>query len=791
MLLDKLSFRGKELFRKEKTIHEVFEVTPSRFIETGKSLEEVLNQMSACYEGSLRYDYDTKSLVYSNSPIYYEILFSQGKITFNYVIPSQYSKVITNKIDKIFRVAGIVQKEDYFPKMFGDKYSCSFHQSRHFMFSLSTDIKETGLLDGLMSIIDNVQEEDNLMLQIGIIPQEDHWKNEWFKANERFKKGEDLKVQGSMILDAVDKGFKIGDSLFDLVDTLIGVDTRKKESTNVQTKRFDMMGNSNYKNAHMTTAKVNWNGYLTSVKVFCDNSSKTRYYSRLFNATFRILDGDQELVMGDMKGIKSKERVFESQGFHRNIWSTKELSQFLRLPDRRMQMDFKKSMKSIEVTENDIPKELLDSNSVPIGQATYKGKKVETYFPTEVSMKAMCRIISGPSRAGKTTLLKNMVISAIKSGDSCVVFDTIRHCELVQDIRDYMPPEYKDRLVILDYSNLNYILPLAFNELLDVDFKDKISQMMTASHLTGALVGYINSVSSIDDQLSSRMRKYISCSGKLVMSQKGSTIKDVFEVLEDFNTRERFIKASGLSENSTIIQELRHLDDGRGGTNYSLISGVIDRMSTILNDYASEVLLSTPSNPEINFTKWSLEGKVILIKMSDEVFSREALAPLVTFLFFKIWLSIGTARSKIDNPRMTQVFIDEIHNYPIILSFLSDKVKESAKFKLNFTLTSHFLSDMKRLLPTLKAVGANFMMLGGSSRENYKFLEPEFLQHDISLEEAMQTKPFHSLNLINYNRQYTAYTSKMPSMLNKYYKKYDRSGMDLEHSKKYGVPFEG
>lgn len=792
--MQQLSIKGKEIFRKENANHEVFEITPSRYIETGKALEEVLNQMTACYEGNLTWDYETKSIVYSNNPIYYEILYSEGKIHFNYVLPNKYSKIITNKIDKLFRVAGINKKEDYFSKIFGNKHYCSFHQTRHFMFSLKTDIHETGLLDGLMAIINNLQSEDNVLLQIGIIPQEDHWKAEWYKANQRFKNGEDLKVEQNIIIDILDKTFSAGDSLFNLVDAVIGVDTRKKGREDMQTKRFEMMGNTNYKNAHFTSSKINWNGYLVSIKVYCDNTSRIRYYSRLFNAVFRILDGDQELKIGDVKKLKGTERVFEKQMFNRNIWSSKELCQFLRLPDRRMMLDWKDNMKSIQVTENIIPKELLDGQ-IKIGDASYKGIKVPTYFPTDYAMKAMPKVLVGPMRAGKTEKLKHFIIEAIKSGDSVICIDTIKSCEVVSDVRDYMPEEFKDKLVILDYSNIRLRLPLAFNEIADVEFTDHIDQMMAASHLTGSLIGFVNAISGFDaeGELSPKMKRNLSIAGKLVLSQKGSTIKNVFDVLQEKEIRDKFIKSSGLPENNSIIQQLRLLDDKNGGTVYSMISGILDRASAIMNDYISEVLLSTPSNPEINFTKFVNEGKCVLIKMSDNVFDREALKPLVTFLFFKVWLSVATARAKIEKPRMCHLILDELHNFPEISSFLSAKAKESAKFGLSFLLTSHYLPDLRKLLPNLKSAGSSFILLGGTSRENYKLLETELMQGNVSIEEAMETKPFHSLNLINFNRQYAVFTSKSYPEWNKctWLKKVDRSYLDLEHSKKYGVPFEG
>ena len=376
-----------------------------------------------------------------------------------------------------------------------------------------------------------------------------------------------------------------------------------------------------------------------------------------------------------------------------------------------------------------------------------------------------------------------------------ICIDTIKSCEVVTDVRDYMPQEFKDKLVILDYSNIRLRLPLAFNEIADVEFTDHIDQMMAASHLTGSLIGFVNAISGFDTEgeLTPKMKRNLSVAGKLVLSQKNSTIKDVFDVLQEREIRNAFIESSGLPENNSIVQQLRLLDDKTGGTNHSMVSGILDRASAIMNDYVSEILLSTPSNPEINFTKFANEGKCVLIKMSENVFDREALRPLVTFLYFKIWLAVATARAKIDKPKMCFLVLDEIHQYPEIASFLSSKAKESAKFGLSYVLTSHFLPDMKRLLPNLKSAGANFVLLGGTSRENYKLLETELMQGEISIEEAMQTKPFHSLNLINYNRQYSVFTTKSYPEWNKctWLKKVDRSGLDLEHSRKFGVPFEG
>lgn len=787
-----IKLKNIELLKKESFDYKVFKITPSRFIESGKSLEAILDTMNAIYEPRIKYDYLTKSFVINQpSPFYYEILYIGKTIEFNYIIPDKFTGVLVNKIDKVFRVASVKEREEDYFKDFVGKYYCSFTQKKHWIFSLNSDYRENSLLDNLMSVLNNVLESDKVLLQVGIVPIGDNWKEEWGKYNLKNRNGEELKVHTNAIEFVADNIFNTVESLLDIMDIVVGVDKKDVDKFDKNSKQLDRWSGNFYKNSHFTQQKVNYNGFETQIRVYCNDESRTRYYGRLFQAAFKILDADQELEMNKIKHHKSEKREFDIQ-FQKQIFSTRELAHFLKLPDRKMQLDFKENMKAIEVTENIIPKELIQGSKIKIGEATYKGQKFMTYYPQDFAMRAMSKVYVGPSRAGKTTAIKHFIIDAIKNGDSVICIDTIRNCEIVQDVRDYMPEEYKDKLIILDYSNIKYLLPLSFNEIVDVKFEDKINSMMVASHLSNALIGFINSIvgSNQEDQLSPRMKKLIASAGKVAFSQPNTTIKDVIDILIEPDIREKFIKSSGIPESSIMIQELRHLDDGKGGTVYSHISGIIDRVSLLLNDFATESLISTPANPEINFTKFANEGKCILIKLSEEVFDREALKPLVTFLYFKIWLAVATARAKIPNPKLCHLILDEVHNYPQILSFLSSKVKEGAKFGLSFLLSSHLLTDMRMLLPNFKAAGANFLLLGGTSKENIKLLETELNQEGIELQEVLSTKKYHSVNLINYDRQYCVYTSKLSDTLDKYYKKIDRTYMELEFSKKYGTPFE-
>ena len=788
-----IKIRNKEFLRKDSFHYKIFNIQPSRFnIESAKSLEEILNTATAIAEDSFRFDYLTKSVAYSKpSPFYYEILYEgKNSIKFNYVIPNKFTKVLVNKIDKIFRTSSVREiNEDYFSR-FSNKYYCEFQQARHYVFSLNSDYREGGLLDGIMSILNNMTDDDSVLLSIGILPlQENKWKEQWKVANMKQKAGEELIVHTNPVNFVMDNFFNISESFLSIFDHVVGVEADTKANEKVQ-KQMDKMGK--WKDSHMTTNKINYHGYDVQIRVHCTSEMRTRYYGRIFDGIFKILDADQRIEMGKIKKHKGIEREFQSR-FSKQIWSAKELAHVFRLPDRRMQRDYKESLKSIEIVETEIPKE-LQNGKIMIGDASFKGKVIPVYWNTkDYAMATQHKVIIGLQRSGKSSYIKNYAIQAMQAGHSVFCIDSIKMTEVASSIRDYLPPEFHEKIIVLDYSNLDYLLPLSWNELLGDKSTSARQKMMVSSQIAGNLESFIETVggTGVEDKLSPRMRKFLSSAARLVLSQEGSSIKDVLDVLMERDVRNRFIIKSGLPETNSIIQELRRLDDPKNddGTIYSLVSGISDRYSILLNDFMMEQLLSVRPNLEIDFKYWSENGYCVLIKCSDLKFDRRSLRPLVSFLYSKLWLSM-LSRGEQEQPRITHCILDEVHSFPEVCNMLRSTCRESAKFGLSYIFTNHMLTDLKALLPAIKSSGASFMLFK-TTKENYRMLEQELAEGEVTIEEALaNTKKFHSINIVNYDRQYSVFTTKAPDLIENRFKKYDRSNIDLECSMKYGTPFE-
>jgi hypothetical protein len=772
--------------KKTTSNYSLYQLIPDRFIQEGKIVEEVLLSISAIRDFPLKLNIKEKCLTYSPFlPIYYELFYNGKQISFNYAIPEVYNDILVNKIKSTYKSATFINREDYFPEFKGKKY-CAFRQKKHFLFSLNVDYRENGLIEGFLSLLNNVWQDDKLLFQIGIIPQEDDWKTQWKNAYGRYKNGDKLEISPNIPLTILDGTIKAAESIMGVLDLFVGHEQVKEEQK--RDKMYDMMmGFEAGKNKRMTIQKINYSGYQVQLNLYCNNNDRVYYYAKLLDGIFKCLDADQELDIHKTRLYKSQDRQFKYQ-MHKNIFSTKELSVFMQMPNRRMQIEFKSQLQSIENRETEIPKNLLDKHGLTIGQYTYKGEKQTVFFPADKDNSNYSLLLTGFQRVGKTNDMANYAIEATTKGHSSFVIDTIKNCDLSNTIRDYMPEAYANKIIVLDFSNVDFLLSLAWNEA-NIENGSSRDKLLKASTLAGSFESFLDTVNVTDDgeRLSPKMKRYLSSAVKLTLQHSESTIYDIILCLTDYNKRHELIDKSGLTTNSKTVQDMLMLDDGKCGTNYREIQGVIDRISILMNDYYLELFLSTPVNPKINFKYWADNGYCVLLKIPELNFSPVAINCIVTFLFAKIWLSILNRVGDVAKLPHVHVVCDEIHKYNQVTKLLVNWIREAAKYKTNFVISAHTLIDLKCLLPVFKAAGSHYKVYK-SSPQNYKMLENELLP--FSMEELMQIKPFHSVNCVNYNRDYAIFITQSLGRVEDLYIKHNRSFMDLQHSKIYGCEYQ-
>lgn len=828
----------------------VYNVTPDRFITEGKAVEDILYTLSALRTFPVKIENDSGKVLYidSNLPVHYEILYKNKNINFNYVVPEKYEDAIINTIKKVYRQASVKKIPDYFNN-FKDSYVCHFKQKKHFVYSLDVDYRENVLIEGLLNIVKNLKEDDMVLLQFSILPLSETWKNKWEAAYRKIREGEELLADES-VGNLIAKGIlKLEGCLISIFESLLNTDNtssyskhgdyynkvplsydyrspyygRRTTTYNSKIKQLNKYSESNlydgrptrpyipsyrgsydgsyggysmYANlSHNTLSKVAQDGFEMQIRMYCNSKQNAYYYANLFSGVFKTIAGDNELQQTKITYKKGMDRSLDFM-MSKPIYSTREVAMFLQLPNRRLQLDFKNNIKVIENIEVPIPKELR-IKGIPLGTSSYRGEKIPVYWPTfDKHMAPMHKVITGLQRTGKSSYLANFAIEAIKVGHSVFIIDTIKNCDLANEVRDYLPKEYEDKLIILDFSNLDYLLPLAWNEIDPSQGNDNREKLKRASMIAGNYAKFLETAGELkgeNQKLTPKMLRYLSSACKIVLSLPNTTLLDVIDCLVYVDKRHEFIRKSGFSSNTRAVQDLLSLDDydkegNLIGTKLKEITGIVDRASILFNDYMLELLLSTPNNGKLDFKKWADEGKCVLIKLSERDFNRESLKTIVTLLYSKIWLSM-LARGEGSSHRLTHVILDEVHNFPQVCEMLKGNCREAAKYGLSYVFTSHLLKDLKGLLPYIKGSGANFMLFK-TTKENFILMEEELLAGGYSIEDCLTIKDFHTINIVNYDRDYVVFTSKVIDPAKSRFQYYDRSSLDLKHSKALGVYYE-
>lgn len=266
------------------------------------------------------------------------------------------------------------------------------------------------------------------------------------------------------------------------------------------------------------------------------------------------------------------------------------------------------------------------------------------------------------------------------------------------------------------------------------------------------------------------MRKFFTSAADIVLVNDNMSLKDIIRVLENHEVRKEFmdkISTDYIPYLEDQIEVLKQLDDRDKegnivGTKYSKIEHIIDRINSLREDIRMRFMFNKPASSNIDFSKAMNEGKVILIKMpADKFRSQHTRNVLTTFFISKIWLACNMRGVEQERPLRYHLLLDEIFQAPTAYGSLANILRECRKFQLRLVFTAHQLADLGALHEGLKSAGASYVLMQKTDKDNFKILEQEFLQHGFTVEDLLNLKRYHSLNLICYSDGYAAYEADL------------------------------
>ena len=695
--------------------------------------------------------------------IIFEIFITKEKVDFFLSFPDEYKEIVMTELNLCWPNATF--KETNTEKININK-CCELELKEHHFLSIKVDRRG---LDPLPSILETqkiLKSDDKILVQYILEPMEPDWYVECEQAIKDFH-NQKLVMKKYKINDigklAAKCALSLGYELLSVANFFITNEELSFEDIkDLEYEQILRKGLS--KN---TLEKPRWNAFDTDIRIAieCEDSLRANMIIRSTQLAFNSVKGDNEFIYkSGVETLKQKilKREKKRKLINKNILSAYELGQLIQLPTKYYQEQY--NIKRIEVQEINIPNELKEGK-IRIGSAIYKGVRSTAYWNHNYNIISLPKVIIGPMGAGKSEYIANFIIEATRNCESVIVFDYIKNCELSSKIKRYVPGAIE-----INLDDINNSILLAFNELrLGLTVTDKLKAANTQAELVSYLIDTLTDDTT--QLLTGRMKRYLYAACMIAFVFEGATIKDVIDILMNYNIRDKFIRKAiqdGIfEENSMEIIDLKALDDiskdGQViGTKETKIEGVIDRINVLMRNIYLRSMLS--GTKKINFVELLNARKTILIKIPESTFpSKQVKDTLVTFFMSKLWLAELIRGAKYDKPNIVHVITDEVHQIPTAAKFIANNIDEARKFGCDFVFTVHYLKQFRALLNGIKSSGVSYMLLAGTEKENLQLLEEEM--QPFTTIEAMKLKKYHSLNIINNGNERVVFISKLPPPL--------------------------
>ena len=627
-------------------------------------------------------------------------------------------------------------------------------------FSLNVDKRANTSLSGLLNVLDVMQDNDRVTVVYNLIPcGQDNWHNECKAKHQLYIDNQRVAKKPSPVTVMND----ILNVSFDFVEDLLNFGESRQISPLDETRQLLSMHRQ--KLSPNTVAKANAVIVKCQGAIISQSNNNDRSVQNGLSVcqSYYNLHGDNEIVYkrSRVEPVLTDYTFVKYPVFRISVDEGRELVQ---LAGKDLLDKWK--IEHNTILEKSVPDELMHGY-IKTGKCLIKGKKYQTYLSTDKEISNLPVVISGSQGSGKSTFITEYVKDVLSTDEGAIIIDYIKNCEVADEIIKITP---KNRLKVLDLTRECDLQAFAYNEFKPIGhtpYEITCSANLHQQQLTALLDAL-----AIGEPLTPKMRKYFTSMADICLINEGISLKNIINALEDVEIRHKFIDKVPqdyipyLEDEIRIVQELDDVQlvkdkDENGelvmkkviiGTKMNLITNIIDRVNLLREDMTMRYMFNKSSKDNVDFVKLMNEGKVVVIKMPSSRFTTEhILNVLVTFFINKIWLSCQI-RGQQKEPKRVHLLLDEIFQAPTSYGTLDKLILQCRKFRLKLVFTVHLIGDLKQLGERLRGgAGTSFILLQGSDKNNYRFLEEQFAVQGFEIDDMINLKRFHALNLIACN----------------------------------------
>lgn len=705
--------------------------------------------INSCYENFLERIHKEKTQWTYRKPhkVSYFIVCDKYGANFYFIIPKYRASLFKDKISDTWKKVTIQEVKEL-PSFSDRAVRYQMQYTKEDALSLNVNRVNNDLLSSTLNVIDILGDDDKVGIFYNFIPTGEYYqrgfRNTAAETLNKFKQSKPLeknKASGKYIgLSLLRIFISLADSLQEALAASLG---GSKPADSILEGFQNLISQKSLSSA--TEEKAVSEVIKTQILILSDSPNVDNAETNALSITsaYRAIKEDNSLSAKKVIGIKRRFTDYNLK-IECNNMSHKEIgANLISSPGKELVDKYK--LEAVKVTETPVPNELL-GGYLPLGFNTYKGHRIPVYLSSQKNVANLGVTLLGPQGAGKTTYMAMYAKAAIERGESVIVPDFIKNCELAHEVAKVTPPDKLIRLNLMEEG-------LGFNE---VQFKEGMStlEIMTiASTQSQLLMALLNSVNDCGEPLSNKMRRFLSSAAKVCFIHSNRSFKEVSQILEDYNTRHKYIEMIPselrpfLDSSVSALEELDEFPkDSKPSTKSSKIEGILDRMNLLREDIRLDYMFNKPLTNNINFAEAMNQGKVILIEMPENDYPvKQTKNILVTYFISRIWIASQVRGGLGITPTRCHCLIDELFQAPTAEGVLSDILVEARKFQLKFVLSCHYLSQL-RIQQSVKGSGGSYVLFKGADKKNFKELKEELDPFEV--EDLQNLDPFHCMSFI-------------------------------------------
>lgn len=317
--------------------------------------------------------------------------------------------------------------------------------------------------------------------------------------------------------------------------------------------------------------------------------------------------------------------------------------------------------------------------------------------------------IIGKTGTGKSTLIKNMVISDIRNGSGVALIDP--HGDLAESVLDFIPKKRIDDVIYFNPGDLDN--PIAFNPLEKVD--------ANGQHLV--VSGLISVFKKIWPEFwGPRLEHILRHSLLTLLEYPGSTLLDVPRLLTDKDFRMR------------VLENVRHpqvrefwfseFEKYSAWLKSEAISPILNKMGQFLTSLPLRNIIGQKENT-FDLRKAMDEGKILIVNLSKGKIGEDNCSLLGAMIVNMIQLAaLSRADLSEEKRRPVYLYVDEIHNF-LTLSF-ADILSEARKYGLNLTLAHQYIEQLDERIRAAIFGNVGTIVSFRIGAQDARYLEREF-----------------------------------------------------------------